>query len=260
MPFLGHLSELRKHLWRIVIAIMISSLFIFINIKIVMDYIFLAPSTNNFITFKILNSIYKIFGFREYKFMPNQFPIQIRKMFEQVDVAISVSIISGIIISFPYLIFEIWKFIIPGLTKKEKKILFFFFFYLSIFFLLGIMFGYFIVFPLSIYFGYFFSISNKNKIIINIDLSNYIDTIISICFGMGILFLIPIIFQFFTHIGLINSDFLKKYRKHSIVIILIICALITPPDAISMFIAALPLFLLYELSIYFSIINYNKIQ
>lgn len=258
MPFLGHLSELRKHLWRIVIVITIISVYIFINIKIFMDYIFLAPSKNNFITFKFLNFISKIFGFKEQIFMPNQFPIQIRKMFEQVNVAISISIIGGFIIGFPYLIFEIWKFITPGLTTREKKIFLLFFVNLNLFFLLGIIFGYFIIFPLSIYFGYFFSISNQKNIIINIDLSNYIDTIISICLSMGILFLLPIIFQFFTYIGLINPNILKMYRKHAVIIILIICALITPPDAISMFIAACPLFLLYELSIYFSIHSYNN--
>lgn len=259
MPFLGHLSELRKHLWRIVFAIIICAIYIFINITKFMDYILLAPSQNNFITFKLINFITQLFGFKEQIFMPNQFPIQIRKMFEQVNIAISVSLIGGIIISFPYLMFEIWKFILPGLTIKEKKTFLLFFLHLTFFFLLGILFGYFIVFPLSVYFGYFFTISNENKIIINIDLSNYIDTIISICFSMGILFLIPVIFHFLTYIGLMNPKFLKIYRKHAIVIILVICALITPPDAISMFVAAIPLFLLYELSIYFSMLSNKKI-
>lgn len=259
MSFLGHLSELRNHLWRMVIAITISAIFIGFNIQFVMDYIFLAPSKNQFITFKYLNFITNLLGLDNKISMPDRFPIQVRKMFEQVNVAVFISITGGIVISFPYLIFEIWKFISPALTLKEKKKSILFVFSIVFFFLLGILFGYFIISPISIYFGYFFNISGEGGIITNIDLSNYIDTIIYICFGMGILFLMPIIAQFLTQIKVITPKFLKTYRKHSIVVILILSALITPPDSISMVLAAFPLFLLYELSVFFSVITYKQI-
>lgn len=259
MSFLGHLSELRKHLWRMIISIITAAIFIGYNIQNVMDDIFLAPSKNDFITFKLLNFITGLLGSQQQISMPDRFPIQVRKMFEQINVAMSVSIIGGIIISFPYLIFEIWKFISPALTPREKKKSLLFVINIIFFFLFGILFGYFIVAPLSIYFGYFFNISNADTITTNIDLSNYINTIVSICLWMGILFLTPIVSQFLTHIGIITPKFLKIYRKHSIILILIISALITPPDSISMLLTACPLFLLYELSIYLSIISYKRI-
>lgn len=260
MSFLGHLSELRQRLWKILIAIGLGAIFIGFNIEIIIDDILFAPTQNDFITFKLLNNITTLFNSNKWISMPTPFPIQVRKMFEQVNIAISISIIGGIIISFPYLIFQVWKFISPALLIREKKKFLFFMFNTSFFFIFGILFGYFIISPLSIYFGYFFSISHKNSIITNIDLSNYINTIILICFGMGILFLIPVISQFLTHIEIITPSFLKQYRKHSIVIILFLSALITPPDAISMMITACPLLLLYELSIYLSIVSYKKLK
>lgn len=258
MHFLKHLSELRQHLCRIIIAIAIASLLIAFNMKNIIDNVFLTLTENDFITFKIINFITNFIDPNNQIIMPNPFPIQVRKMFEQVNIAISISLFGGIITTFPYLIFEIRKFIIPGLTLKEKK--FFSLLLLSIicFFFLGILFGYFIVSPLSIYFGYFFNISNTNKIMINIDLSNYIQTICSICFGMGLLFLIPVISQFLTYIGILNPNFLKTYKRHAYVLILFIGALITPPDAISMILASFPLFLLYELSIFLSKKVYMK--
>jgi sec-independent protein translocase protein TatC len=258
MSFLGHLSELRKHLFRMVIAITIGSIFIAINLDFVMNKILFAPTENSFPTFRFFNFLSELFGSSERMVMPEKFPIQVRRMYEQVNVAISVSVIGGIVLVFPYIIYELWKFIAPALSENEKKNSLFFIFGTSFFFILGVLVGYFLICPLSIQFGYFFQLSDKVQT--NIDLSNYIDLIVNTCLGMGVVFLLPIIAHFLTLMGILTPHFLKEYRRHALVVILVIAAIITPPDASTMIIATIPLYALYELSVLISVIAYKKIN
>ncbi|MCB9201894.1 MAG: twin-arginine translocase subunit TatC [Flavobacteriales bacterium] len=256
MSFLEHIGELRGHLVRIVIAIIIGAVIIGFNVNYIMDEVLFAPTKNDFITFKILNYLSEHLGTDTRIEMPEKFPIQVRKMYEQVNVAISVSVIGGIILVFPYIVYEVWKFIAPGLTDSERKKSVFFIIGTSIFFLLGVLIGFYLVAPLSVQFGYNFKISDIAQT--NIDLANYIDIIINTCLGMGIVFLLPVVVYFLTASGIITPSFLTTYRKHAIIVVLVISAFITPPDATTMVIASLPLIALYEFSIMISKITYKR--
>ncbi|CAG0906374.1 unnamed protein product, partial [Darwinula stevensoni] len=241
---------LRKHLFRIIVAIAIGALLIGFNLEFVVDTILFAPSKPDFITFRFLNQLSEWMGTDTHISMPEKFPIQVRKMFEQINVAMSVSLIGGVVVAFPYIVYELWKFIEPALTSKEKKKSLFFIFSISFFFLLGISVGYFLITPLSIHFGYFFKISDQP--ITLIDLSDYIDLVVNTCVAMGVVFLFPVVAYFLTSIGILTPEFLATYRKHAIVAIMIVAAIITPPDATSMVIASIPLIGLYELKVLIS--------
>ena len=158
-----------------------------------------------------------------------------------------VSFIGGLIVSFPYVFWELWRFIKPGLYEKEQNYTRGIVLYASVLFLLGVLFGYYLIAPLSVNFlgGYQVSTAVYNTI----DLNSYISTVTTLTLATGATFEMPILVYFLTKIGLIGPTFLRTYRRHAIVVLLIIAAIITPPDVISQVIVTLPLLLLYEISI-----------
>ena len=166
------------------------------------------------------------------------------------------SILAGFIISFPYVLFELWKFISPGLNDNEKNNAKGFIFIASILFFIGVLFGYYIITPLSINFLGNYSVSNE--IFNDFDLSSYIGLLRASVLSSGLIFELPIIIYFFTRIGIVTPIFLKKNRKFALVILLSLSAIITPPDIASQIIVCIPLLILYDLSILISIIVYNK--
>lgn len=164
----------------------------------------------------------------------------------------------GIVIAFPYIFYQLWSFVSPGLKMKEKKALKGIVFYVSLLFFTGILFGYYVVAPLCVQFFGSYQISKDIENIFTI--SSYMSTIISTVFYTGLLFLLPVVAYLLAKLGIINSEFLSKYRKHSIIGVLILSAVITPPDLVSQVIVAIPIVLLYEISIFVTKrINYNKI-
>ena len=214
MSFLDHLGELRGHLIRSVIAIIIAAVFIGINTNWVVDNILFYPTKPDFPTFKYINYFTQEYLGEESISLPETFPIQVRKLYEQFNVRkYSLIIIHGT-----------W-------------ILFFF----------GALCGYFIILPFAINFGYFFRISDEIKL--SYDLSDYLSIFLQVVFGMAIIFLFPMIVYVLTSLGILTPQLMKTYRRHAIVIIMIIAAIITPADVVSMFIAAIPLLLLYEMSV-----------
>jgi sec-independent protein translocase protein TatC len=168
----------------------------------------------------------------------------------QFNYAMMMSIMGGLVLSSPYIFYQIWSFVKPGLKVNEMKAAKGIVFLISVCFLLGIAFGYFVVAPLTITFFGSFQISTQIEN--NFTIGSYMGTIISTVFYTGLLFLLPIASFFLTHIGLITPDFLKKYRRHAIVAILIISAIITPPDILSQIIVSIPIIILYEVGILFS--------
>lgn len=256
MPFLAHIGVLRKHILRSLVAICLGACFVGYKIHFVMDHIIFGPIHKNFLTFKLMNFFGRIFGSNDVFNMPDEFPIQVRKIFEQLNTAFYVSIVGGFILVFPYVIYELWKFISPGLKPNEKKNSLTFFISTYFLFILGCCFGYFFVTPLTMHFGYFFNISETIKV--NIDLSSYIRILLQTVLGMGLIFLLPVIVYVLTSIGILTPNFLKKYRRHALVIILIIAGFITPGDIPSMLVASCPLYLLYEASILVSSLVYKR--
>ncbi|WP_312322757.1 twin-arginine translocase subunit TatC [Soonwooa sp.] len=258
MSFLGHIGELRSHLVRSILAIIVGALIVGFNINWIMDHIFFGPTSNDFPTFRLINHFSKMFTGEESIHLPDTFKIQQKQLFQQFNVMMAVSIFGGIVIAFPYIIWEIWRFISPALLPKEKRNSVFYINSIWILFIAGVLTGYFLILPLAINFGLLFTVSEN--IVQLFDLSDYTTLFLQVVLGMGLVFLFPIIVYILTAIGILTPKFLKTYRRHAIVLIMVVAAIITPADVLSMMAAALPLLLLYEFSILMSKYVYNKIE
>jgi sec-independent protein translocase protein TatC len=158
-----------------------------------------------------------------------------------------VSMIIGLIMAFPYLVFEMWRFIGPALYDKEQQYARGAVFYISLLFLTGVLFAYYVIIPLSVHFLGTYQVSQE--VTNQINLVSYISTVSSIALAAGLIFELPVLIFFLTKIGLVTPEFLKKYRKHSLVIVLALSAIITPPDVFSQILVAFPLMFLYEVGI-----------
>ena len=157
------------------------------------------------------------------------------------------SLILGVIISFPYILWEVWRFVSPGLTKKEIKKSRGFLFIASLLFFIGVLFSFYIIAPISVHFLYNYKITDA--IVNSFTLESHIGLITNMLLGVSILFELPVLIFFLTKIGLITPEFLKKYRKHALVAVLILAAIITPPDVASQVIVTIPIVILYEIGI-----------
>jgi sec-independent protein translocase protein TatC len=170
----------------------------------------------------------------------------------------AVSIFGGMVLAFPYIVWEIWKFISPALHEKERKNSIFVINGIWFLFILGVMCGYFLILPFAVNFGVIFKISD---IIVPLyDLSDYTTLFLQVVLGMGVIFLFPMVVYLLTSIGILTPEFLKTYRRHAIVVIMVVAAIITPADVLSMMAAAMPLVILYEMSIWMSIYVSKKIE
>ena len=241
MPFLNHLEELRWRLVRAAVAIVIVGTLIWFYQEEIIDVIFLSMAKKDFITFRLMCQAFGV--------CINDVPIKFQSMTVsgQFSYALMLSFLGGIVVTFPYLFYQIWAFVKPGLKFKEKNLARGIVFYVSLLFFIGILFGYYVVAPLSIQFFGTYQMSNKIENIFTIN--SYMSTILSTVFYCGLFFLLPVVTYLLTKIGLFDSAFLRKYRKHAIVIILILAAIITPPDVISQVIVSIPIFILYEIGI-----------
>ena len=248
MSFLNHLEELRWLLVRSCIAILITSVIALIFNEFIFDVVIFGPKRGDFVTYQFFCEIAKKFNFDQ-SFCNNELPfvIQNRTMDGQLSVMIWTCITAGFIMAFPFILWEFWKFISPALYQKERKYAKLFIFVSSILFFLGVIFGYFVLVPLSINFLANFTISSivENQI----DINSYISLVKTTSLATGLVFELPIIIFFLTYLGLITDKFLKEYRRYAYVLILIVAAIVTPPDVISQTIVSIPLIILYEVSI-----------
>ena len=262
MSFLDHLEVFRWHLIRAAIAILFFTIIAFIYKDIVFDVILLGPKRTDFLTYRILCEISQYLGLGDALCLRDSpFSLMNISMSGQFSTHITTSIFAGFIIAFPYVLWEIWRFISPALHSNENSMAKGVVFFSSILFLIGILFGYYVIAPLSINFlgSYQVSSSVANQI----NLSSFVSTVTTVSFANGIIFELPILVYFLTKIGLLTPDFMRVYRKHSMVVILILSAIITPPDITSQVLVSLPLIILYEFSIKIServIKNQENIQ
>ncbi len=251
MSFLDHLEDLRWHLIKITLAVLIVATLAFIFSRFIFDDIIFAPLDMSFPTYKWLCDI-ATYMHLDTSFCSETIPIilQNRTMAGQFSADIWTAILAGFIISFPYVIYQLWKFISPGLHDNERKHSRGFIVISSLLFFLGALFGYFVITPLSINFLGNYSISSR--VDNQIDISSFIGLVRSALLASGIIFELPIIIYFLTKIGLVTPEFLKKYRKYSLILVLVLSAIITPPDIASQVIVAIPILILYEVSIIIS--------
>ena len=258
MSFWGHIGELRNHMLRAMIAIVVCAVVVGFNVNWIMDHIFFGPTRNDFFTFRVVNHYSRELIGHDSITLPGNFAVQQKKLFEQFNVMMAVSIFGGVVAAFPYLIWELWRFISPALHPKERKNSVFVINFVWILFLMGILVGYFLILPFAINFGLLFKVSDSITQLF--DLTDYTTLFMQVVLGMGLIFLFPVIVYFLTTIGILTPKFMRTYRRHAIVLILVVAAIITPADVLSMMMAALPLVLLYEFSIMMSAYTFNKIE
>ncbi|UAM99841.1 twin-arginine translocase subunit TatC [Polaribacter litorisediminis] len=249
MSFLGHLEELRWHLVRSASAIFIFAIIFFIFSEQVYNHFLLAHLKSDFFTYQLFCDFFNLFGM-ESDFCSVNFAekkLQSIKVTSQLMNSIWSSFILGIIVSFPYLLWEIWRFVSPGLTPNEIKRSRGFIFIASLLFFIGVLFSFYVIAPISINFLYNYQITDAIEN--SFTLESHIGLVTNMLLGVSVLFELPVLIYFLTKIGLITPEFLKRYRKHALVVVLIVAAIITPPDVASQVIVAIPVLILYEVSI-----------
>lgn len=257
MSFLDHLEELRWLLIRSTIAILACATVAFFFSDFIFDEILFGPKNVDFITYRFFCDLSQEFGLDK-SLCVTEIPmrIQSREMGGQFSAHMWTSITAGFILGFPFIIWEFWKFISPALYEKERKYAALFIVTASVLFFTGVLFGYFMIAPLSVNFLANYNVSKE--IFNDIDLDSYISLLRSSTVACGLLFELPIVIYFLTKIGLVTPSSLRNYRKYTLVIVLILSAIITPPDIISQVIVAIPIMILYEISILISVIVYKK--
>jgi sec-independent protein translocase protein TatC len=249
MSFLEHLEELRWHIVRSAAAIVLGAVIAFIFSRFVFDYFLLAPKNPDFITNRLMCRLAEILSTPTLCINSNDaFTIQNIQMSGQFRADIMISLIVGIIAAFPYIMLEVWKFIAPALYDKERQAARGSVWSVSALFLLGAAFGYFVIVPLSIDFlgNYVTSKQVQN----HITLDSYIHTVAYVPLATGVVFELPLLMIFLTKVGIMTPEVMKKYRKHAYVALLILAAIITPPDIWSQVLVVMPLVALYEVSIW----------
>lgn len=249
MSFIDHLEELRAHLFRSVIAILAGAIIIAVYKDFFIKKVLLGPTHADFPTYGIFCRIGRAIHLEKALCMQGvNIQMQSTGVSTQFSTFISVMLIGGIVIAFPYIFWEFWRFIKPALTRKELQNTRGLIFWVSVLFFTGVFFGFFIIAPYTLnFFGNFQLDENiENRWTI----SSYFDTVIPLILGTGLAFQLPLLMILLAKIGIVSASYLKRVRKYSVIIILIVAAVITPgPDIISQMTVAVPLFLLYEISI-----------
>lgn len=249
MSFIDHLEELRWHLIRSVIAIIICGIVFFAYVREIVHSILLAPTQDSFVTYKWLCDISHAIGLGDAICMQGkQVSFLSTEMTSQFISSFTIAFIGGFVVAFPYVFWEFWRFIKPALSEKEKRNTGGVIFWVSLLFFGGVAFGYYILTPFMV--NFYFSYSLSPLIEIKPTFSDYLENLIYTTVGIGVLFQMPLLVMILAKIGIVTGRFLRKYRRHAFVIIMIAAAIITPStDPFSLVIVAFPLYLLFEASI-----------
>ncbi|HXB06851.1 MAG TPA: twin-arginine translocase subunit TatC [Puia sp.] len=256
MSFIDHLEALRWHIVRSAFAIVIVAIVIFIKIDWIFDRVISGPIRNDFVSYVGLCNLGRRLGMHDALCLQSVkgLVLQTTQFGSQFISSINIAIVGGFVVAFPYVFWELWRFIRPALSPKELKSSRGAIWWVSFFFLLGVAFGYFLLAPFTFSFLYNYTMGSSGTIVTHPTLDDYVENLVDIIIGSGIAFQLPLISYVLTTIGLITPKFLRTYRKYAYVAILFIAAIITPsPDWMSQTIVALPLILLYELSIRVSV-------
>ena len=264
MSFWGHIDALRGHLFRSVLVVLTLAVVVFFYPEILFDKIIFGPLRSDFLTYRAFcklghwlqsNNLFKdgdqlCFGHYTFK-------LQSLGLSDQFTSQMWLAIISGLILGLPYVLWEVWRFIKPALKEKERRASTSFIFFATVLFLIGVLFSYFIIVPLMVNFLGNYKVSEMVEN--NFTMDSYIDTVTTLSLATGIVFELPIIVFFLTKFGIMTPQFMRKYRKHAVVVILIVAGVITPsPDMTSQLLVAFPLYLLYEASIFVSMYEMKR--
>ncbi|MBR9919692.1 MAG: twin-arginine translocase subunit TatC [Bacteroidetes bacterium] len=244
MSFLDHLEELRWHIIRSLIAVGVIGILLFIFYRFIFDHVIFGPAHEDFITYRLICRASEALCFT-----PPPIPTQAIGFGESFIMTIKTSFIIGIIVAFPYIFWEFWRFISPGLYDKERNATRGIVIICSLLFFMGVLFGYFIIAPFAVNFLMGFTIPGVQN---TPTLSSFLNYMIMFTAPAGLIFELPIVVYFLSKIGLVTPAFMRKYRRHSFIGILLLAAIVTPPDVVTQFLIGIPLYILYEISIIIS--------
>lgn len=251
MSFFGHVDILRKILIRIVAVVITIAIICFIFNSFIIDGILLGPKTASFPTNKLFAYLADMFHSNNLLINNKAVTLINTQMSGQVNLSIYISFVTAIIVAIPYILWELWQFVKPALSEEMIKKSNLFLLYTSICFLIGILFGYFIISPLTV--NFLTTYIASNQITNLIDINSYFSTVLLVSLSSGLVFLLPLIAYFLSKMRIINAGIMRHYRRHAILILTIIAAIITPPDIISCILVLIPMLGLYELSVYISL-------
>ncbi len=252
MSFFGHIDALRGHLFRSAIVVVLIAVVLFCFPEFLFDKILFGPMDENFPTYRAFCKLGHFLNLGEdLCFGKATFHLQSIGLSDQFTSQMWIAFIGGLILGSPYVLWEVWRFIKPALKEKERKASTFFIASASLLFIIGTCFSYFIIAPLMINFLGNYKVSER--ILNNFTMDSYISTVTTLTLCTGLIFELPILVYFLTRFGLISPEFMRKYRKHAVIVILIVAGVITPsPDVTSQLLVAFPLYFLYEASIFVS--------
>lgn len=255
MSFLQHLEELRWHLVRSAAVIMVFAVTAFCMNDFLFDTVIFGPLKQEFFSYRALCSLgYRIGAGDVMCMVVKPAHLQTLSASEQFFNHMWISLISGLILGFPFVLWELWKFIRPALKNQEVGPVKIFVVIASFLFLIGIFFGYFLLFPMSYNFLISYQVSSSGIVQTQNTFDDYISLISTMVLVSGIIFEMPVLVYFLTRMTLLTPEFMRKYRKHAVIVILIAAAVITPsPDVTSQMVVAIPMYLLYELSVFVSV-------
>lgn len=253
MTFVEHLDELRSHIIRIVLALFISGIFVFFATDFIFSHIIFGPLQADFFTYQVICQLSELLHLGDALcYTPVTVQAVTLDMGEAFILHIKTCFFGGLTLAFPFVLWELWKFIKPALYDNEKKAIHWIVVISSFLFLTGVLFGYFILSPFAINFlvNYDLPMINSSETTGSIlKASSYINYMIMFTFPVGFIFLLPIFVYYLAKLGIITDQTMKKYRKHAIVGILVLSALVTPPDVMTQFLIGIPIYFLYEVSI-----------
>lgn len=249
MSFIDHLEELRWHLIRSVIAIGVGAIVVFIYVREIVNNIIMAPAKDDFVSYGWFCDMGRKLGMGDGLCMQGvEVSFLSTRLTEQFISSFTISFVGGFIVAFPYIIWEFWRFIKPALSEKERKNTTGVILWVSLLFFIGVAFGYFILTPFMV--NFYFSYSLSPLIEIKPTFGDYLENLIYTTVGIGVLFQMPLLVMVLAKIGIITGRFLRKYRRHAFVLIIIMAAIITPTtDPFSLMIVTIPLYILFETSI-----------
>jgi len=250
MTFLDHLEELRWHIIRSFAAIIILTIVAFSAKSFVFDVLIFGPSRPDFWTFQMLCKLGNLINSDVLCIQDIPFLIQSRNMTGQFTMHLISSFVLGFIVAFPYIFWEIWRFVGPGLYVSERNVSRGAVFFVTLLFTIGVLFGYYVMSPLAINFLANYQVSAS--VVNEFDITSYVSTITTLVLGSEILFQLPMVDFFLSKVGIVTPKLMKTYRRHAIIVILFLGAMLTPPDPLSQILVAMPLFGLYEISILIS--------
>lgn len=247
MAFTDHLEELRWHIVRSVVALLVFSVLVWAKIEWIFDHILLGPAHADFISYRVLCKMATYLHLDGLCLQDINIQFQNTELAGQFTMSFSVSFMMGFIVSFPYIFWEFWRFVKPALKETEVKHATGIVFWSSTLFITGVLFAYFVIAPFTINFFANYQLSPSFKNIIT--MGNYYDTMSDLIWGMGIVFEVPVLVYFLAKVGILTPNIMRTQRRFAILIIFVLAAVITPPDWFSLWLVAIPLIILYEVSI-----------